>query len=205
MKLYIANTTFFSQSDYNKYYAMMSKTRASEIDRKKFDDSKRESVLGEMLARKGISELTGIDEEKIIFSRTENGKPYADNTDIFFSISHSKEYVVCAVDKDGIGVDIEQIRAVEPRITNISCTESDKEYIFGTKSRDTFDADSLERFFVVWTAKEAYLKCKGTGIVDLKTVSYNDIAPYCKTFNEYGYVISVYSKNDFEGMMLRFV
>ena len=205
MKLYISNSAFFSEADYNKYYDMMSDARKADIDRKKFLASKRESVLGEMLARRGISELIGIDESAIVFNRTENGKPFAENADVYFSISHSKDYVVCAVDDDEIGVDIEQIRKVEPRITSISCTERDKEYIYGESELDVFTHDMIDRFFEVWTAKEAYLKCRGTGMIDVKTISYEDIKPFCKKIEDSGYIITIYSKQDFHGLKLKIV
>ena len=205
MKLYISNSAFFSEADYNKYYDMMSDACKADIDRKKFFTSKRESVLGEMLARRGISELIGIDERDIVFNRTENGKPFAENADVYFSISHSKDYVVCAIDDAEIGVDIEQIRKVEIRITNISCTERDKEYIYGESEPDVFTPDMIDRFFEVWTAKEAYLKCKGTGMIDIKTISYEDVKPFCKKIEDSGYIITIYSKQDFHGLKLKIV
>ncbi len=205
MKLYISNTAFFTEEDYNKYYSMMSEERKAYIDRKRFFDSKRESVIGEMLARKGICELTGIKETDIVFFRTESGKPYAENADAFFSVSHSNDYVICAVDDNEIGADIEQIRQIEPRITNISCTESDKEYIYGDSEPDMFTSDMIERFFEAWTAKEAYLKFKGTGMIDVKTISYEDIKPFCKKIEDSGYIITIYSKRDFHGLNLKIV
>ncbi|MBO5869812.1 MAG: 4'-phosphopantetheinyl transferase superfamily protein [Clostridia bacterium] len=203
MKLYIANTEFFNE--YDKYFQMMSDKRKESVNRLKFDSAKKQTILGEALARKGLNDLTGIDEDKIIFSRTENGKPFAENADVFFSISHSKDYVVCAVDDNEIGVDIEQIRQVESRITNISCTERDKKYIFGEADSETLTPEMLNRFFEVLTAKEAYFKYIGSGIVGLKTIDYDEIKPQCKKFIECGYVITIYSKQDFHGMKLKIV
>ncbi len=203
MKLYIANTEIFNE--YEKYFSMMSDERKKAVDRLRFESAKKQTILGEALARKAINDLLGINEDKIIFSRTENGKPFAENANVFFSISHSKDYVVCAVDNSEIGVDIEQIRQVESRITNISCTERDKQYIFGGTETDSLDPEMLTRFFEVWTAKEAYFKYVGSGIVGLKTISYEDIKPQCKTFDESGYVITIYSKQDFHGSMLKII
>jgi len=197
MKLYIAKTEDFTEREYEKYYAMMSPERKRSTDRLRFENARKQSILGESLARKGICELSGIDEDDICFARSENGKPYAVNSDIHFSISHSNEYVVCAVSKDEIGVDIEKIRKVESRITNIACTESDKEYIFGGAEKDTLDNEMIKRFFEVWTAKEAYLKYLGIGISGLKTISFSDIKPFCKKIEENGYIITLYSKNGF--------
>lgn len=203
MKLYIANTEIFYE--YDKYFSMMSDERKRAVRRLRSENAKKQTVLGEALSRKAINDLSGIDEEQIIFSRTENGKPFAKNAKPFFSISHSKDYVVCAVDDYEIGVDIEQIRQVKARITNISCTERDKKYIFGNAEADSLTPEMLTRFFEVWTAKEAYFKYVGSGIVGLKTVNYEDIKPQCKTFDESGYVITIYSKQDTNGMTLRII
>lgn len=43
--------------------------------------------------------------------RTENGKPYTDEK-IFFSLSHTENFIVCAVSDFEIGVDAEKIRNV---------------------------------------------------------------------------------------------
>lgn len=205
MKLYLASTALFDESEYEKYFDMMTAERKEAVNRMKSENSRKQSVLGEMLARRGINALSGMAENDIVFARTENGKPYAVDSDIYFSISHSKEFVVCAVGHEEIGIDIEQIRKVEPRITDISCTETDKEYIFGGKDKSALDADMLERFFEVWTAKEAYLKYIGTGIMGLKTVSYEDIKPFCKTYNECGYMITIFSKQDFHQLMIKVI
>ena len=181
----------------------MSETRKESVKRLKFDSAKKQTILSEALARKAINAQYGIDEDKITFSRTENGKPFAEKVNAFFSISHSKEYVVCAVDDNEIGVDIEQIRPLEPRITNIYCTERDKKYIFGECEPEALTPEMLVRFFEVWTAKEAYFKFIGSGIVGLKTVDYEEIKIQCKTFIDCGYIITIYSKQDFHGMKLK--
>lgn len=161
------------------------------------ENDRRRSVLGERLARKGISSVTGADEAALIFERTEKGKPYCVNAKAFFSISHSKDMVACVIDKHEIGTDIEKTRPIEMRITRISCTDTDKSYIFGNGDTDaegiTPDAERLKRFFTLWTAKEAYFKFLGTGIECLKTVSYCDIARFCTTFEIGEYILTVYS------------
>lgn len=205
MKLYIASTEFFRECEYERFFNMMTPERKDAVNRLHFENARKQSVLGEMLARRGINALTGITEGEIVLARTERGKPYAVNADVHFSISHSKEYVVCFVSEDEIGVDIEQIRPVEARITNISCTDKDKEYIFGGSETETLTRDMQDRFFEVWTAKEAYFKYLGTGLIGLKTIDYEDIKPFCKRFDESGYMITLYSKSGFDGLMIKVI
>lgn len=188
MKIYKSNITQLSEKDYYDAFSMMDDQRKASVLRKKIENDRKRSILGEKLAREGISGMCGIAMENIEFGRTENGKPFAKNADVFFSISHCKEMVVCAVSENPVGIDVELLRDIDLKITKIACTELDKAYIFAA---DTEEEQRL-RFFEVWTAKEAYFKFYGTGISDLKKVSYVDIEPFCKTKIEEGFMITVY-------------
>lgn len=197
MEIYIKAIYDFSEAEYEKYFEIMSEERKAAVLRLRFDGDRKRSVLGEALARQGISAKCGILEEDILFGREEYGKPFCKNADIHFSISHSKEAVVCAISDKKIGVDIEKIRNMETRITRISCTEQDLEYVFGTSViPESFDDESLQRFFRLWTAKEAYFKYCGTGIVKLKDVSYKDIENFCQTHIHSEYIITIYEDKE---------
>ena len=41
--------------------------------------------------------------------QTSYGKPYIENSDIYFNISHSGSYILCAVGNEEVGVDIEGV------------------------------------------------------------------------------------------------
>lgn len=196
MKIYIKKTDGFTAEEYEKYYSMMSEERKHAVDRLRNRNDKIRSVLGEATARQAIAERFNVPENKVIFGRTEKGKPFCVNFDICFGVSHSKEYVAVAVSDHNVGIDIEKIRQVEPRITKIACDERDKEFVFGDSPRDEFDNDSKRRFFMLWTAKEAYFKFCGTGIISLPDVSYHVIAPGCTVFEAEDYIMTVYSEND---------
>ncbi len=195
MEIYIKSIIDFSEKDFRKYFEMMDDKRKNAIKRLRFPKDKKRSIMGEALARQGISLKCGMDEQEIRFSREESGKPFCENANIHFNISHSKDMVVCAISDNKIGVDIEKIRSLETRITRIACTENDLLYVFGsTNIPKTFDSQSLMRFFYLWTAKEAYFKYCGTGIVCLKEVSYEDIKENCQTQFHGEYIITVYEK-----------
>lgn len=195
MEIYIKAISDFSNAEYKEYYEMMDDTRKSAILRLRFDGDKKRSILGEALVRKAISKKCNMAERDILFCREDYGKPFCLNADIHFSISHSKEMVACAISQNRIGIDIEKMRKLETRIARISCTEKDLEYVFGFNGiPEEFDKDSLLRFFRLWTAKEAYFKFQGTGIVKLKDISYIDIEKLCKTQIDKEYMINVYEE-----------
>ena len=190
MDLYIEYLENFTQNQFDETFEMMDNSRKRAVLRLKSEKDRRRSVLGERLARKGISKLCGIFENEIVFERTEKGKPFVTNADVFYSVSHSKGIVVCAIDKDEIGVDAEMIRDIDLNITRIACTERDKEFIFEADDKN----EQIERFFTVWTAKEAYFKFVGTGIEGLRTVDYEEIKPFCQHNREGDYLIAIYRK-----------
>lgn len=92
----------------------------------------------------------------IVIRKTPNGKPYIDNLDIEISVSHSDEYIVLAIDKDPIGVDIERIRNRD----YISMAER-----FYTNEEALLVKDKgIQSFYELWTMKEAYCKLMGINL-----------------------------------------
>ncbi len=89
--------------------------------------------------------------------KNSEGAPMPSNG-IFWSLSHKPEYVAGVVSDTQIGIDIEQIRPVEPSLIN-RIMDSDEQLVTG--------AISDEMFFRCWTAKEAVLKAVGAGLKGL--------------------------------------
>ena len=104
----------------------------------------------------------------LIFSYNEHGKPMLKEvSNIHFSISHCKEAIAVAVADRPVGIDVETLRMPSEALAEKVMDE-------GEKLR--FDiSDTPEDFFTaIWTAKEAVMKCRGTGIVmeDLPEILY---------------------------------
>ena len=88
------------------------------------------------------------------------GKPYFENADMYFNISHSGSYVVAAVSEKEIGIDIQKVVPDKHREAEKNFLPKECDYI-------NAPADSREqwqRFCEVWTIKEAYLKNIGMGL-----------------------------------------
>lgn len=191
VKQYINDIT---NTEYKKWYSIMSDEKKQRVDSYISDNSKRQSVIGEILARKLISETLNIDPESIIFKQTSNGKPYALNLNIAFNISHSGNLVVCAVDENAIGIDVEQIKPINLKIAKRFCTDDELKYIFAkAPTPDDFvysdNSDILHRFYEIWTSKEAFCKWTGNGISDLNLVNFNLVNK--KSFVTDNYYISI--------------
>ena len=79
---------------------------------------------------------------------------------IHFNRSDSGAFVVCAVDQQPIGVDIEQILPVDMAMADIVFTDLEKDHLYAAVT----EQHRLARFYTLWTLKESYLKALGKGL-----------------------------------------
>ena len=85
------------------------------------------------------------------------GKPYLyEKTDVFFSLSHVNHWVLCATASAEIGADAQPLTDYRPHVANRCFTEAERAWM---------EKLPEERFAQLWTAKEAYLKYTGFGLV----------------------------------------
>ncbi len=171
MKWYKYDIRELSDKEYYKWYSLMSVEKQRRVGRFRFEDDKKRTVAGELLARKAISEWCGVAPENITFSAKEYGKPYAIGLDVEFNVSHSGDIVVCAIDDYPIGIDVEKIRPIDLKVAEKICNEEELLYLLNhipTKQDFTYTTDIkiLTRFYEVWTKKEAFGKYTGMGLSD---------------------------------------
>ena len=116
----------------------------------------------------------------------EYGKPYVAGG-LAFSISHCKDGIAVAVDDRPLGIDIESIRDIKPELVERTMNEAEQAYI----------GNSAARFTELWTKKEAFLKYKGTGIIDdLREVLHDTGKAMFETTIKETYIYTVcYEKN----------
>lgn len=136
--------------------------KQDKIKRLANDNLKRESIAGEYLLIKGLKEYFNVDYNNIEIIKNSNGKPFIKDKDIYFSISHADNFVVCALATKDIGIDVEKIKEVNLKTLKLFATDKEKDYIIKT-------LDKLEeRFFRIYTLKEAYIKMQGTDLTRIK-------------------------------------
>lgn len=133
----------------------------------KWEDRQR-SLFGKLLLKKGL-QLLGLGAYSLeALKYTVYLKPYFDNS-IEFNISHSGDYIVCAISKTGkLGIDIEKIQPLP--LSGFEDQFSEKEWGDIVKA-----PDSLHAFYTHWTQKEAFIKAIGTGLhLPLNKISVNN-------------------------------
>lgn len=181
MKWYKQNIHNVSETEYQKWYTLLSAQKRARVDRMT-ELARKQSVCGEMLAKRALADLCGLTPESIVLRTDSHGKPFAEDVPAHFSISHSGELVVCAVDQKAIGIDVERLRAIDKRVALRICTVGEIAYV----ERDS------DKFFEIWTAKEAHFKRLGLGIAtDLKKYDALKAKDWVKLDIDIGYAASV--------------
>lgn len=163
-----------ADSDYAHEYRLSDAARRDRIDRYRVDDDKRRTLAGRILARWAVAQTCGMQEDDIIFAASDSGKPRVSNADAEISIAHSGRLVACAVSDRPIGIDIELIKPFDPKLARRIFDETELAELFGHMPTEADfaampDTEMTDRFYRIWTAKEAYFKCIGTGIIKLRT------------------------------------
>lgn len=127
------------------------------------------SLIADILLREALIENLKIENDNIFFNYGNYGKPRLINHEsINFNISHSGNWVVCAINSHEVGIDIEKIEDIDFDIAKSFFSE--KEYI------DLMNKDINKRkdyFYDLWTLKESYIKACGKGLsLDLRSFSF---------------------------------
>ena len=129
----------------------------------RFLADRKRCVRAYMLLWEGLAREYGV-EEAPVFDFGSHGKPVLrDHPALHFSLSHSGNAVLCALDRRPVGADIEMIRrrGLEHLLSVFSAAEQ----------------ASIERaaspevcFTRLWTRKESYLKLTGEGLTGTKAL-----------------------------------
>lgn len=115
-------------------------------------------IICRFITKQLINEFFGLDPLTINFQYTERGKPYVQIPGVEFNISHSGDFALIGVSRHKIGVDIEKIKPNRnfKMLAETVLSEDERAWVF--------DKDTEQRFYQLWTLKEARLKCDGDGI-----------------------------------------
>ena len=118
------------------------------------------SVIGEVLAKYCVAKAAGISVKAVSFHVDSFGKPHANlERQIHFSVSHSKSWVVCAVDRSPIGIDVEYMREFDPDVAKRFFHPHEYAALNALP-----EAERNGRFLDLWTIKESYSKALGKGL-----------------------------------------
>lgn len=148
IEVYILNTDEIKENE-EKIISRISEARRERTERYLHSSAKRNSYGAELLLRFALKKNNAVPadyEPNIAYGKY--GKPYLQDMNIHFSLSHSADYAICAVSEHPIGTDIEMLRPFKASL----------------QRKIVSDRDILISPAELWSAKEAYLKLLGCGL-----------------------------------------
>ncbi len=130
--------------------------------------------------------------EPIKILRTEKGKPYVLSEGLFIGVTHTESLVLIAIASSNFGIDVERndrpLSQMDRLLTRLY-SQREQETVLGQK-----EAAQKQCFLALWTKKEAFLKCLGTGLKDLKQADTFGVEGSFYTIERGAYLITVYAK-----------
>lgn len=115
------------------------------------------ALFADLLVRMLLIRSKGIRNRDIFFSTLLFGKPVTNFPSFHFNVSHSGDWVVCAIDSQEIGVDIEKVGNIDLEISGNFFSKDEHADIINSE-------DPTTRFYDYWTLKESYIKYTGKGL-----------------------------------------
>jgi 4'-phosphopantetheinyl transferase len=163
-----------------RYEPLLSPLERACQQRYYFEKDRRRYLCTRALERFVLSEYTHVPPMQWKFERNAYGKPEISRSHhpgippLRFNLSHTDRFIACAVTlENDIGVDIEQMNG------QIDVMGIGSQY-FSTQEKNDLEACApltrQEKFFELWTLKEAYMKARGLGLqipLDAVTISHN--------------------------------
>lgn len=154
----------------------LTETELARYQRYQFDRHRKQLLLGRVLIRTALSQYDqSIEPALWRFQQNAYGKPaiysQQQRLPLFFNLSHSGGKLVLAVAGiEDIGVDVEQCNR-QRRVSKISAR-----YFSSLEAEQLLalaPENQLQRFYDLWTLKEAYIKACGLGLaIPLRQFSY---------------------------------
>ena len=158
MRCEVINIRAVSDGEYRDISARQSDELKKRLENCSEDDIKR-TLAGRLLLERMIKRIYG--KERFEIKYNINGKPLCDFC--FFSISHSGDFAAVAVSGKPIGTDIQIPCGFKKREKYMLFSPAENEFVNMENSED--------RFYTLWTRKEAYIKAEGGTLSDAAKIS----------------------------------
>ena len=153
MVLVVSNTSKFMIKDLKKF---LKEEELEKLDAYKSEVAKINFAVSRSLLNKAFEMILDIPIENVVVLRDKYNKPYI-KSGVKFNISHTDGFVVIGFSKKELGIDIEKVNdgfAFEDILENCFTSREIKNI-----------GSNTSMFYRYWTAKEAYLKYEGYGLM----------------------------------------
>ena len=175
--------------DVDSAWSILANSEKERARRFHFDRDRHRWVRGRAWIRQELGRALGQPAESVTITAEPGGRlQLPDHPGLDFNLSHTGGWIALGICQEGrIGVDLETVDPAFPAL------EIAAEF-FRPEERDWIAQGSVERFFHLWTAKEALMKATGRGMSlppDKICVEIRDGAPDTVTNLETGDVCHV--------------
>lgn len=134
----------------------------SRMEKFHFEKHRNHFIVARGILRELLAGYLNQSPRNIVFSYTEYGRPYINNVDLNFNLSHSDDCILYAITQNQrVGIDVEKLKA---EIDYLSIAEeffTKNEY---AKLKNIPIEEQCLAFYRCWTRKEAYVKTMGQGL-----------------------------------------
>jgi phosphopantetheine--protein transferase-like protein len=161
--LYLIHTDSYSSDAVSLFQKLLSVQELEKASKFRFIKDQHRYIITHAMLRTILGRYLKLVPAEIDFISNDYGKPSLPEKyeKIHFNLSHSKGFSALAFStKSEIGIDIERI---DPEfdfdaIANAHFSKAENRFLHAEKR------ESRNRFYTLWTRKEAFLKAVGTGI-----------------------------------------
>lgn len=165
MKVYIAQMCEVQEVKERQLCSVLDRSRSQklfEIHNRK--ERMRHIFAGLLLRYAFLQEGYGIDAwQQVEIVEGIYGKPYLKAYSTFqYSLSHSGEWVACAVDTMPVGIDIQEMKSWKMTLAKRFFHEQEYNRLLALQESDM--NRQTREFYSMWTAKESAVKWSGRGI-----------------------------------------
>ncbi len=163
IRAYLLNRNELEKIKYDE--ADFSEGRREKIEKMKRDEDKQLSACVELLLIYALKKLDPEISLPLQITEEESGNllldtPVSGYEKLYFNMSHSKDYALCAVSDSVLGVDIECVKTKDVANMERILHETENKILgFITNSEE-----KKKYFYECWVSKESYLKNLGCGL-----------------------------------------
>ena len=167
MQVYVINALReLSDEEFEKALKTIDPEEKNRIMRFHFVEDRKRALAGILLSGYAIYKEFGIPKDEMKFEKNKYGKPHiVGKSGVHFNISHSGDYVACAVGGTSVGIDVQEHKSGGLDIAERFFSQEEKDALCkAVDSNSNSDDTKRKLFYDMWSLKEAYIKCIGMGL-----------------------------------------
>lgn len=166
MRVYAAEVYDITENEIDKLWTFLDKDRQEKVLAFKNAGERNRSIFAGLLLRHAFMQAghSVTQWQQVRVERGTYGKPYIKGfMDFQYSLSHSGKWILCAVDTDSVGADVQEGKPWKLSLAKRFFHPSEYDRLLSLEGMDN-QYKRTQEFYKMWTAKESVVKLIGRGI-----------------------------------------